>query len=207
MHCATENITAISTHSGTHLDSPYHYGPECEGQPLENNRPRSPRMVRERWSRSGLSTTPSAVTTSTLEETQQKVEALEKKGYSLKPMDIVLIRTDHTTKYLYTPDYEQTHPGMSVDATEWLVDQGIKVMGIDAWGFDIPVSKMTELRRQGNTKDFFGSHFLGRKKEYIHAEKIHESRQNPRIRFHRLDAPHQDRARERSLVPGGGHHR
>ena len=27
MHCATENITAISTHSGTHLDSPYHYGP------------------------------------------------------------------------------------------------------------------------------------------------------------------------------------
>ena len=108
----------------------------------------------------------------TLEETQQKVAGLEEKGYSLKPMDIVLIRTDHTTKYLYTPDFEQTHPGMSVDATEWLVDQGIKVMGIDAWGFDIPVSKMTELRRQGNTKDFFGSHFLGRKKEYIHAEKL-----------------------------------
>ena len=121
-------------------------------------------------------------------------------------MDIVLIRTDHTTKYLYTPDFEQTHPGMSVDATEWLVDQGIKVMGIDAWGFDIPVSKMTELRRQGNTKDFFGSHFLGRKKEYIHAEKLMNLDKNPRIRIHRLDAPHQDRASERSLVPGGGHH-
>ena len=143
----------------------------------------------------------------TLEETQQKVAGLEEKGYSLKPMDIVLIRTDHTTKYLYTPDFEQTHPGMSVDATEWLVDQGIKVMGIDAWGFDIPVSKMTELRRQGNTKDFFGSHFPGPQKRIHPCGKTHESRQNPRIRIHRLDAPHQDRASERSLVPGGGDHR
>ncbi|MBT7857373.1 MAG: cyclase family protein, partial [Nitrospinaceae bacterium] len=33
MHCATEDISSIATHSGTHLDSPYHYGPECEGKP------------------------------------------------------------------------------------------------------------------------------------------------------------------------------
>ncbi len=171
MHCATENITAISTHSGTHLDSPYHYGPECEGNPSKTID-----LVPLEWCVSdGVVLDFHDAERGhniTLEETQQKVAGLKEKGYSLKPMDIVLIRTDHTTKYLYTPDFEQTHPGMSVDATEWLVDRGIKVMGIDAWGFDIPVSRMTELRRQGKSKDFFGSHFLGRKKEYIHAEKL-----------------------------------
>ena len=37
MHCATEKITSISTHSGTHLDSPYPSGPECEGKPSKTN--------------------------------------------------------------------------------------------------------------------------------------------------------------------------
>ena len=98
-------------------------------------------------------------------------------------MDIVLIRTDHTTKYLYTPDFEQSHPGMSADATSWLVDQGIKVMGIDAWGFDIPTNQMAKLRLEGNTKDFFGSHYLGRDKEYIHAEKLANLDQIPEFGF------------------------
>ena len=98
-------------------------------------------------------------------------------------MDIVLIRTDHTTKYLYTMDFTQIHPGMSVEATEWLVDQGIKVMGIDVRSFDMPESKMAELRRQGNTKDFFGSHYLGRRKEYMHAEKLFNLDKIPEFGF------------------------
>ena len=36
----------------------------------------------------------------------------------------------------------------------------------------MPTSKMVTERLKGNEKDFFGSHFLGRKKEYIHAEKL-----------------------------------
>jgi kynurenine formamidase len=171
MHCATETITALTTHSGTHLDSPYHYGPTCEGKPSKTID-----LVPLEWCHGdgvvldfhdaprGHNIMP--------DEVKAKVKGIEEKGYRLKPMDIVLIRTDHTVNYLYTPDFEQTHPGMSVEATEWLIDQGIKVMGIDAWGFDIPTGKMAELRRGGNTKDFFGSHYLGRRKEYIHAEKL-----------------------------------
>lgn len=171
IHCASESITQISTHSGTHLDAPWHYGPKVAGQPAKtideiplewcygdgvvldfHDAPRGHNI--------------------TLEEVQSEVSHLEKEGYELKPMDIVLIRTDHTTRYLYHTDFEETHPGMSVEATEWLIDRGIKVMGIDAWGFDMPMSKMADLRKQGNIKDFFGSHYLGRRKEYIHAEKL-----------------------------------
>ncbi len=171
MHCATENITALSTHSGTHLDSPYHYGPTCEGKPSKTID-----LVPLEWCYGDgvvldFHDAPRGHNI-TADEMKTKVKTLGGKGRKLKPMDIVLIRTDHTTKYLYAPDFEQTHPGVSVEATEWLIDQGIKVMGIDAWGFDMPTSKMAELRRQGNTKDFFGSHFLGRRREYIHAEKL-----------------------------------
>lgn len=168
---ANENILSLGTHSGTHLDSPFHYGPTSEGKPAKtidevplewcygdgvvldfHDAPRGHNIA--------------------VEEVKDKVKSLEEKGYTLKPMDIVLIRTDHTLLHLYDSDFEETHPGMSVDATEWLVDQGIKVMGIDAWGFDQPISQMVELRKQGNTKDFFGCHTLCRRKEYIHAEKL-----------------------------------
>ncbi len=182
MHCATENITSISTHSGTHLDSPYHYGPECEGAPSKTID-----LVPLEWCYGDgvvldFHDAPRGHNI-TVEEVQARVKGLGEKGYALKPMDIVLIRTDHTTKNFYTPDFEQTHPGMSVDATEWLIDQGIKVMGIDAWGFDMPTGKMAELRREGNTKDFFGSHFLGRRREYIHAEKLVNLDQLPEFGF------------------------
>jgi kynurenine formamidase len=179
---ANENILALGTHSGTHLDSPYHYGPTSEGRPAKtideiplewcygdgvvldfHDAPRGHNI--------------------TVEEVQDKVKALAGKGYKLKPMDIVLIRTDHTTKHLYEKDYDETHPGMSVDATEWLIDQGIKVMGIDAWGFDMPIRKMVELRKQGNTKDFFGCHVICRRKEYIHAEKLANLDKIPEFNF------------------------
>jgi kynurenine formamidase len=182
IHCATEAITQISTHSGTHLDAPYHYGPTVDGQPAKT----IDEIPLEWCFGDGVVLDFHDVPRGhniTLGEAKAEVKRLEEIGYTLHPMDIVLIRTDHTTNYLYTPDFQETHPGMSVGATEWLVDKGIKVMGIDAWGFDMPMNKMAELRKQGNTKDFFGSHYLGRRKEYIHAEKLCNLDQLPPFGF------------------------
>jgi kynurenine formamidase len=30
-------------------------------------------------------------------------------------------------------------PGVTAEATRWLYDQGVRVMGIDAWGWDAPL--------------------------------------------------------------------
>lgn len=38
-------------------------------------------------------------------------------------------------------------------------------------------------RNEGNTKDFFGSHYYGRGKEYIHAEKLTNLDQLPEFGF------------------------
>jgi kynurenine formamidase len=47
----------------------------------------------------------------------------------------------------------------------------------------MPTRQMAELRRQGNTRDFFGSHYLGRRREYIHAEKLFNLDKIPEFAF------------------------
>ena len=37
------------------------------------------------------------------------------------------------------PDYMARGPGVTFEATRWLYEQGVRVMGIDAWGWDAPL--------------------------------------------------------------------
>ena len=62
---------------------------------------------------------------------------------------------------------------MSGAATEWLIDKGVKVMGIDQWGWDLPLRYM--VRKAKETKDselFWQGHLVGQKKEYCHMEQL-----------------------------------
>ena len=36
-------------------------------------------------------------------------------------------------------DFMWRGPGVTPDATRWLYEQGVRVMGIDAWGWDAPL--------------------------------------------------------------------
>jgi hypothetical protein len=40
---------------------------------------------------------------------------------------------------LGTQEYFTHGCGVSAEATHWLIDRGVKVMGIDSWGWDIPL--------------------------------------------------------------------
>jgi len=66
--------------------------------------------------------------------------ALETISYALKPLDIVLIRTGRDAFY-DQPDYILRGPAVSAEATRWLYDRGVRVMGIDAWGWDGPLDR------------------------------------------------------------------
>ena len=66
----------------------------------------------------------------TVADVQEKLAAI---NYTLKPFDIVLIRCD-ADKRLHDDDFVKIHVGASAEATHWLIDQGIKVMGTDGWG-------------------------------------------------------------------------
>jgi len=67
------------------------------------------------------------------------VEAeLERIGHELAERDIVLVRTGRD-RFVEEPGYMALGPGVTVDATRWLYERGVRVMGIDAWGWDGPL--------------------------------------------------------------------
>jgi kynurenine formamidase len=91
---------------------------------------------------------------------------------SIEPGMIVLIRTGRD-KYNGTRDFHKRGTGMSAEATEWLIDKGIKVMGIDSWGWDLPLPYMLKKAREtGNAELFWEAHLVGRRKEYFHMEQL-----------------------------------
>ena len=64
--------------------------------------------------------------------------ALAASPHRLAERDIVLIQTGRDAFYAEL-DYMAHGPGVSAEATHWLYDRGIRVMGIDAWGWDRPL--------------------------------------------------------------------
>ena len=98
--------------------------------------------------------------------------SLAKAQYTLKPLDIVLIHTgagaiQETDKYL------TDHVGMTGEATRWMLDQGVKVAGIDAITFDPPVWAMFE------RKKFWEAHRVMLEREYYHLENMSNLDQLP----------------------------
>ena len=103
-------------------------------------------------------------------------QALRKIQYALKPLDIVMIHTG-AGKIQDSESYLTDHVGVTGEATEWLLDQGIKVMGIDAVTFDPPVWAMFE------RKEFWEAHQVMLRREYYHVENLTNLDQLPPYGF------------------------
>jgi kynurenine formamidase len=91
--------------------------------------------------------------------------ALGKIDYQVKERDIVLI---HTGAGAYNTEerYRTDHPGMSAEATRWLIERGVRLMGCDAITFDPPVWAMFEKQR------FWEAHRVMWDEEYWHLENL-----------------------------------
>lgn len=163
----------LSTHAGTHIDAPWHYGPASNGSA------RTIDQVPLRWCFGDGVVLDMTHKGRGEGITREDVEAeLQRIGYTIKPYDIVLIRTD-VSKHFKEPGYDQLHPGLRRSATEWLVDQGVKLIGIDAWGLDRPFEVTVPEAKAGESQ-FWESHLLGREKEYCQIEKLANLDQLPR---------------------------
>lgn len=60
---------------------------------------------------------------------------LDRIGYTLKPLDIVLVNTAAGTAY-GRPDFLDKGCGMGREATLFLLRQGVRVTGIDGWSWE-----------------------------------------------------------------------
>src|SRR5262249_3218189 len=82
-------------------------------------------------------------------------------GHRLRPLDIVLIHTGRDEFY-GRPDYMARGPGVTAEATHLLYGHGVRVMGIDAGGWDRPLGRQAEeAKREGKPGIFWAAHQAG----------------------------------------------
>lgn len=154
-------------HCGTRIDAPFHFGPIVEGKPART----IDEIPLECFFHDGVRLDLRHVGPNELITVEDIKQALEKINYKLKPMDIVLIWTDYY-KLIFTEKYLEEQPGMSREATEYILDQGVKVVGIDAYGFDRSFGYQAADYKRGEVKELFLGHMVGREREYVHMEKL-----------------------------------
>jgi kynurenine formamidase len=171
---AVEEVRAI-THTGTHVDAPYHYGPVSEGRPARtiDQVPLewcfAPGVVLDVRHRAAGE----FITVADLEDCLQRID------YRLRPLDIVLLHTG-ADKRLGSPDYFR-QPGLGREGVLWLAEQGVRVIGIDAYTLDRPFADMVaDYRRTGDGRFIWPAHFAGITREYCQIEKLANLDQIPR---------------------------
>jgi kynurenine formamidase len=162
-------VISLTTHSGTHLDAPYHYHPTMDkGAPASTID-----EIPLEWCFSDgvlldFSDKPDGerITVKDLES------ELERIRYEIKPLDIVLIRTGADEAW-GTPQYLLKGPGMDRESTLFLLEKGVKVVGIDAWSWDRPLPFIAkEFRETGDPRVIWEAHFAGIEIGYCHMEKM-----------------------------------
>jgi len=62
---------------------------------------------------------------------------------------------------------------MTRESTLFLLDHGIKIVGIDAWSWDRPLPFLAkEFKQTGDSSVIWEAHFAGIEKGYCHMEKM-----------------------------------
>lgn len=157
----------LTTHTGTHIDAPYHYG----------------------W-RQGQSTTPATVTDIPLswcygagvlldfsgDDAPIDAQAVQRKlleiGHVLAEGDIVLVNTGAGAK-TGRKEYFTQYRAIERSAVQWLVQHGVRVIGTDAFSFDRPFCQMIDdYKRTGDKDQLWPSHFYGRDRPYLQLERL-----------------------------------
>ncbi|MER6052228.1 cyclase family protein [Streptomyces sp. BHT-5-2] len=167
MAISNETVT-LTTHTGTHMDAPLHYGPFSGGRPAK-----SIDRVPLEWCfgpgvRLDLRHVPAGegITVDDLEQ------ALAAARHRLRPGDLVLLWTGADALW-GSARYLTDHPGLTGEGTRFLVERGVRVIGIDAWGLDRPMRSMIEdYRRTGDRGHLWPAHLYGRTREYLQLEKL-----------------------------------
>lgn len=166
----------LGAHAGTHVDAPWHYYPTCGGEPART----IDQLPLEWFFGNGVVLDLRHKPRGGLITVADLKEALEKIDYTLQPGDIALIQTD-ADKLWGKPEYFQAGAGVSAEATRWLIEQGIRVMGIDTWGWDQPFWAMKErFKETGDPAVIWEAHRVGIDLEYCQIEKLANLDQLPR---------------------------
>lgn len=165
--CATEKIS-LTSHSGTHIDAPWHYYPVSEGKKART----IDEMPLEWFFSNGVILDMRHKSKGAAITVHDISKALNKIHYKIRPFDIILLQTN-ADKFWGKPEYFDAGCGLTKDSTLWLLNQGVKVIGIDAWGLDQPFWLIKEKFKQTHDKEIiWQAHYAGIYIEYCQIEKL-----------------------------------
>ncbi|MEV8597213.1 cyclase family protein [Streptomyces sp. NPDC052013] len=163
----------MSVHQGTHVDAPFHYGPECEGRPAKKVMDLPLEWFRGPGAVLDVRACGNRVTASDVKE------ALGRSRARVGPGTVVLFRTDSDLR-LGTPAYHTRSTAISPEAVDHLLDLGVKVLGTDCWSFDGPPRDMVErYYASGDRGVLWPAHMHGRRREFVQIEGLARLREIP----------------------------
>jgi kynurenine formamidase len=131
---ATETLTRLGTHNSTHVDAPWHYNSTIRGERAQT----IDELPLDWFFGRGVVLDMTAKADGEAVDVADVEADLVRIGHELEALDIVLVRTGRDAHY-GDPGYMALGPGVTAAATRWLWERGVRVMGIDAWGWDVPL--------------------------------------------------------------------
>jgi kynurenine formamidase len=151
---AVETFLRFGTHNSTHVDAPWHYNSRVGGEPAQT----IDQLPLEWFFGPGVVLDFDGRPDGEPITDADAQAALNDIGHDLSPGDIVLVRTGRDAFYA-EPDYMARGCGVTAEATRWLFEQGVRVMGIDAWGWDAPLHlQAQEAVEKGEAGIFWAAH-------------------------------------------------
>jgi kynurenine formamidase len=165
---AWEKVSLV-THNGTHLDAPYHFNSrDKHGKPMMT----IDEVPLDWCFRPGVKLDFRKLPDGHVVSAAEVEAELARIGHELKPLDIVLVNT-RASECIGTPEYLTAGIGMGREATLYLTGRGVRVCGIDAWGWDAPFVHMAgEWERTRDPKIIWQGHYAGIEQPYCHMEKL-----------------------------------
>jgi kynurenine formamidase len=176
---AVELLT-VSTHNGTHVDAPWHFASTMnKGEPAWT----IDQVPLDWFYRPGVKLDFRDLPDGHVVTAAELAGRMEATGHQLEPFDIVLMNTRAGEAY-GSPAYVDSGCGFGREATLWLLERGVRVMGTDGWSWDAPFSATR--RRFLDSRDpsiIWEGHKASLEIGYCHIEKLANLEQLPPAGF------------------------
>lgn len=158
----------ITTHLGTHVDAPLHYGSTSEGRPARTITD----IGLDELYVDGIVLDLRDAAPGEGIPVQALEAALARNGAPVPQGGAVIIRTGQE-RYTIADEGFFNYPGMTREGTLFLAGLGAKVLGTDALGWDRPFHVMRRaFQASGDPAEIWDGHFAGREREVFIVQQM-----------------------------------
>lgn len=170
----------MCTHSGTHVDAPWHYSATM----ADGSKPMTIDEVPLDWFHGrGVKLDFRDVPDGHVVTADEIRAKLREIGHALSPGEVVLMNTAAGAAR-GSADYVRRGCGFGRDATLFLTGEGVRLVGTDAWSWDAPfVHVGRRYEETGDASIVWEGHKAGRERPYAQIEKLANLDELPSVGF------------------------